>query len=384
MPSEDIFALLGLRPDATEEEVRRAYKDASKKGEFRHPDAGGDRARWEELHDAYDAWDATPTDSRIGDDDAEYVFPDGEPSLSTRRITWTIGTESAPIPVEVTLRFPGGLENVGGPYGPTSWAGRFWWLEADQTFTGIGDDIFRATVVPSDSSTLEQCGSCEEHINFEANGRTVALTIQLSVTTKRATGTFRPGSTTSRPWEPPPHPPRAKPGSRGGKERRFPPSRSPAVPESAFAGIPRPYRSALGAALFMLAPILAIVLVIRPRVGLDVVEGLGLYYSGHVVSGDCPHQRVSLLVSLLGLLLALGGVLLIAATMLAAVVGCPVGMFATSGYGWRAMRSGSPAALSLGITSLCIALAALLSAAFSVWLELSIFHHLTNVCITFR
>lgn len=35
-----------LEPDASEDEIRRAYRESAK---FDHPDAGGDRARWDEL-----------------------------------------------------------------------------------------------------------------------------------------------------------------------------------------------------------------------------------------------------------------------------------------------------------------------------------------------
>ena len=47
----NLYEVLGVAPDASLADIRRAYRNAAR---VAHPDAGGDRTRWEELKLAHD------------------------------------------------------------------------------------------------------------------------------------------------------------------------------------------------------------------------------------------------------------------------------------------------------------------------------------------
>lgn len=57
------IVVLGLQSDATPDQIRKAYRLLAKQ---HHPDHGGDRARFEAIHEAYKALEAAEWDTSIG------------------------------------------------------------------------------------------------------------------------------------------------------------------------------------------------------------------------------------------------------------------------------------------------------------------------------
>jgi hypothetical protein len=204
VPSEDIFTLLHLPRDAPDGEIKRKYHEAIREGDFLHPDKGGDRARFEKLQEAYERHGGDPA-AAAHTTEPDAVTPDAEPYLSKTEVTWTIDPGKPPTPVTVTLRCPGGLDNVSGKFGPEKWAGTFWTLESDTTFDADGDDIFQVTVVPADITSLVARGPATEQVAFGVNGVLVALTIHLArkISAAARDGASVHGSTRG-PWEAPP------------------------------------------------------------------------------------------------------------------------------------------------------------------------------------
>ena len=52
--SSKLYRLLGISKDSTEKQIKKAYLLKSMKGEYRHPDKGGDTAKFQELKQAYE------------------------------------------------------------------------------------------------------------------------------------------------------------------------------------------------------------------------------------------------------------------------------------------------------------------------------------------
>ena len=48
---KDYYDILGVSEDATNEQIKKAFKEIAKK---EHPDRGGDEARFKEANEAYD------------------------------------------------------------------------------------------------------------------------------------------------------------------------------------------------------------------------------------------------------------------------------------------------------------------------------------------
>jgi hypothetical protein len=74
-PPKPPIVVLGLQPSATPAEIRSAYRRLAKK---HHPDAGGDRKRFEDVHEAYKALEAAEWNTGIG-----APPPAGEPQEDT-------------------------------------------------------------------------------------------------------------------------------------------------------------------------------------------------------------------------------------------------------------------------------------------------------------
>ena len=58
---KDYFSTLGVAPNASDDEIKKAYKKLAMK---HHPDRGGDQAKFQEIQEAYDT--LTTPDKQIG------------------------------------------------------------------------------------------------------------------------------------------------------------------------------------------------------------------------------------------------------------------------------------------------------------------------------
>jgi molecular chaperone DnaJ len=75
----DLYGVLGLRPDAGAEEIKRAYR---RKAREHHPDAGGDEERFKELNHAYEVLsdpERRARYDRFGDDGTPQARGAGDP-----------------------------------------------------------------------------------------------------------------------------------------------------------------------------------------------------------------------------------------------------------------------------------------------------------------
>jgi molecular chaperone DnaJ len=75
----DLYGVLGLRPDAATEEIKRAYR---RKAREHHPDAGGDAERFKEVNHAYEVLsdpERRVRYDRFGDDGTSQARGGGDP-----------------------------------------------------------------------------------------------------------------------------------------------------------------------------------------------------------------------------------------------------------------------------------------------------------------
>ena len=51
--NETLYKILGIDKNANEKEIKKAYLKKSMKGEYKHPDKGGNKEKFQKLSEAY-------------------------------------------------------------------------------------------------------------------------------------------------------------------------------------------------------------------------------------------------------------------------------------------------------------------------------------------
>jgi hypothetical protein len=265
LDSEDYYERLGLTRDATDDEIRRAYRKLAR--EY-HPDRNpGDEhaeARFKSISEAHDVL-GDPEKKQWYDGGAAYSEDDtatdgtpavdADPYVTPSEVTWYLTEAQSGAPEPIVVRLSNRLGRGVNEFYPAAWSGPHWAI-AD----AVGqdqDDALCDFIFTAIAFTTLATGLHIEKVSFVVDDRTVDLTIRFEIS-PRSTASKTPPIAPPPPHEPP-KPPRTTHGPpRSTTRPTREPSRPPPGGSPPTSTASRRVAAALIGAVLLLAAVIAV------------------------------------------------------------------------------------------------------------------------------